>query len=145
MSSAIRASNSGLTWEQAKEFVSNPLTQLPTEFQLPVWGFWAFFSDILTGQLGLASRINFWIANCDLTLPKLTRAFDAMRKPPLVTEYKFASDVLAGIMATVEEQERQDSEEERKRRDKEAIKANVAGERVASNLAEQFAMPRRCQ
>lgn len=139
MSAAVRPTgNPGLTWEQAKQFLDNPLSQLPAEFQLPVWGFWAFFSDILTGQLGLATRINSWIAECDLTLAQLTRAFDAMKKPP--NEYKFPSDVLNAIMATVVEQEKQDREREREKREKDILNANTNGERVVTNLAEQFRM-----
>lgn len=133
-----------LSPDQLAEFIADPLKQLPAEFRLPTWDFWAFFSDVLKAdQLSLCTRIRWWIGNDGLKLDELVRAFDELRRPQASSSLRFASEVLSGIADAVERHRTELLDAERKRREFEAVKGNTAGERVQTNLSELFRMPAR--
>jgi len=120
VSNAIAERTTALTFEQAQQFIKEPLLQLPPGARLMTWDFWSYFSDVLTSQLGLASRIRFWINHDDLTLDELQAAFNLLRRSRCDYVTKFPSDILDSLEKAIVDfrsQERARERKERQRRD----------------------------
>ncbi len=115
-----------LTKEQALGFVKEPLTQLPAEWRLPVWDFWAYFEHLLPTQLALCTRLRRWHDHDELTLDVLSRAMDVIREPIRAVDFQFAAQVLAALATEIEAVRKADAEAERKRREKAGEKAYTA-------------------
>jgi hypothetical protein len=92
-----RAVVPALTREQVLEFIDNPLKQLPDEWRIPVWDFWAFFENLLPTQIALCTRIRWWRDREGLTLSELREAMDELRGPDLAATFHFAGQVLATL------------------------------------------------
>jgi hypothetical protein len=82
---------------QVSQIASNPLLQLPFDWRLPVWDFWSHFSDLLTAQLALCSRLRHWRERHGLTLGVLQRVMQEMQSPEVSAGYQFATELLADL------------------------------------------------
>jgi hypothetical protein len=127
--------NPGLTSAQVKEFIKNPLTQLPMEFRPIVWDFWAFNSHLLTSQLALCTRLRHWIEKYELDPAALRRAFEKLNSVERAQTHKYASDLLMDLAVQVQAeaaQRRRDEEAAERRKAEENHKARVQSGEVVT-------------
>lgn len=138
-----------MTWENVAKFIREPLRQLPPEFQLPTWRFWSYFADVLDSQLGLASRISYWIEFDGLTLDELVAAFDRMRKTACEYPTRFKNEVLDSLEKAIADVRKAERVRVRKAAEKEqydgpdATPEEIAEARAAiDRLCDTFGIPR---
>lgn len=86
-----------LTKEQVLEFVKEPLKQLPAEWRLAVWDFWAYFEEQLKTQMALCTRIRRWRDFDGLTFEELQAAMNRMRSIGCETSLQFGNQVLEAL------------------------------------------------
>lgn len=121
--------------EFVKQMIEQPLRQLPKAWQLPVWDFWSFFSNLLKNQLALCSRIRHW-QQCGVQLGDLQVAFRTMRHPERAGRYKFDSEVLADLATLVATAKRSREEMEDTRRMRESNPDRLPPDQIRSLLQE---------
>lgn len=89
--------NLPLSPEAIATWTAEPFRQLPAEFRIPTWEFWAFWSQQLQhGQLALATRIRQWIAD-GMTLADLKAAFVRLNNPSEAAQHDHGGKVLAAL------------------------------------------------
>lgn len=102
-----------LTREQVLAFVEDPLKQLPDDWRLPVWDFWAYFQDMLPSQLSLCTRLRRWRDTESLTLPELVRVMDDLRSFERSAEFQFGTQVLAALAEQIKANRKADADRRR--------------------------------
>lgn len=98
---AQRNAAGGLTPAQIAEFVDKPLRQLPAEWRVHVWDFWAFWSHLFPNQLPIATRLRHWIDD-GLTLDDARKIFDKLTRASRASEIEFPGTLLSALAAEVE-------------------------------------------
>lgn len=87
--------------QQAIErFIEEPLTQIPPEWRLAVYDFWAANSNLLKDQLALAARLRHWIA-LGLELDDIRLVFGHMLRPENAMNYSHSGELMAALAANV--------------------------------------------
>lgn len=128
-----------LTREQVLEFIDNPLKQLPEEWRIPVWDFWAYFEHLLPTQIALCTRIRRWRDRESLEFDELQAAMDDLRSIDSATSCRFAAEVLDGLKARIDANRKAARDRERAERDRRQLDSQPTG--VLSNLAYAFHDP----
>lgn len=116
----VSPTSRNLTPQQMAALVADPPSQLPVEFRLPVWDFWACWSHVLKNQLALVSRIRHWITDEGMTLDDLLWAFRELSTPEEGAGINFAGELLAklsGLVARRLQSRREQAEVEARRRE----------------------------
>ena len=123
------------------QWTANPFWQLPDEFRLPTWEFWAFWSQQLKdGQLALAVRIRQWLGE-GLVLAELKDAFAEINSPRVAAELDNGGVMLAALSARVGKliaDRRAREKEARFKADAEAAKRGTAPRAEFSRLLESI-------
>jgi hypothetical protein len=106
-----------------------PLSLLPAEWQDPVKFFYASYSDILKGTLGVVTSLRLWIKDDALTLdeakPILKRLMSPEERMSIVYPGQLLAK-LAGLVSEVVNRRRQLDAMLERRRKAEVEKANAA-------------------
>lgn len=91
-----------MTAELIRATIDKPLSLLPAEWRMPVWGFWAKFASLLRSQLDLAASLREWIVTEGLTLEEAQKAFTAISRPERRGVIRYPGDVVAELAREVD-------------------------------------------
>jgi len=135
------ATRNGVVTEDAatgiKAILDNPYCQLPPEWVPLVFDFWSFWSDVLKNELGLCSRIRYWMSDEGLTLDVLKRAITAEKRTEAAAGIHFPSEILAGLARRIQTLKKADADE----KSTAEFTAQFEGQLIATRLAEAFRRP----
>lgn len=135
--------------DEIKELVRKPFKQLPVEWVPVVFDFWCFWADVFkrhndSGQLGLCSRVRWWMLNDGLTLAELSQAMDAVRRAERASRFEFPSQVLAALADQIDAVRKaaRDAERQAAKDAELALFKGRAANRGLHELADSFPMPK---
>lgn len=108
-----------------------PLRQLPAEWRRPVAFFYAVYSDVLKGTVGLTARFRLWMKHDGLTLDEARAVMERLMRPEHAAAIQYPGQLVAALAAGVAEVvrgRRAAAEEDDRRRRWDAECRRFAGE-----------------